>query len=265
MLREAWDGRKLQILTRNDPESATDAHISMIGHITAIELRHKMNDCESFNGFGNRILWVCSRRSRELPFGGEVAEHDLEELGHHLHSLIGQARRVTRVPLLDATRARWPDEYHRLAADRPGLFGALTSRAEAQVMRLALLYTLLDGKEAIDSKHLEAGLEVWRYCEDSVRYLFGDASGDATADRILDALLDRPEGMGRNEISDIVFKRNKSSREITRGLEVLKAHGRAQVEPLLSKGRTEERWYATGQTSPSRANERNEVPQPSRG
>jgi hypothetical protein len=34
-LRSAWDGRPLQILTRTAPARATDAHISVIGHITA--------------------------------------------------------------------------------------------------------------------------------------------------------------------------------------------------------------------------------------
>jgi hypothetical protein len=34
-LRSAWDGRPLAILTRTAPARATDAHISVIGHITA--------------------------------------------------------------------------------------------------------------------------------------------------------------------------------------------------------------------------------------
>ena len=38
-LRSAWDGRPLAILTRTAPARATDAHISVIGHITQTELR----------------------------------------------------------------------------------------------------------------------------------------------------------------------------------------------------------------------------------
>src|SRR3954471_16558445 len=36
-LRTAWDGRPLAILTRSAPARATDAHIALIGHITATD------------------------------------------------------------------------------------------------------------------------------------------------------------------------------------------------------------------------------------
>jgi hypothetical protein len=39
-VRSAWDGRPLAILTRTAPTRAADAHISIIGHITATELQH---------------------------------------------------------------------------------------------------------------------------------------------------------------------------------------------------------------------------------
>ena len=53
-LRSAWDGRPLQILTRTAPARATGAHISVIGHITATELRHHVNAVELANGLLNR-------------------------------------------------------------------------------------------------------------------------------------------------------------------------------------------------------------------
>ena len=36
MLRCAWDGRPLQLLTRTAPARASHAHISVIGHITSV-------------------------------------------------------------------------------------------------------------------------------------------------------------------------------------------------------------------------------------
>ena len=44
-------------------------------------------------------------------------------------------------------------------------------------MRLAAIYALLDGTDKIALAHLKAGLEVWRYCEDSAAYVFGTALG----------------------------------------------------------------------------------------
>src|SRR5438309_1857285 len=55
--------------------------------------------------------------------------------------------------------------------------GAMTSRAEAQVMRLAMIYALLDCSEAIRVEHLEAALAVWQYAEASVNHVFGGSAG----------------------------------------------------------------------------------------
>ncbi len=54
VLRSAWDGRPLALLTRTAPAKATDAHIAVIGHITATELRHHTHHVELANGFLNR-------------------------------------------------------------------------------------------------------------------------------------------------------------------------------------------------------------------
>ena len=42
-LRNAWDNGNLRILTKNSPAVATDAHVSVIGHITADELRRYLD------------------------------------------------------------------------------------------------------------------------------------------------------------------------------------------------------------------------------
>ncbi len=38
IIRQAWDTGNLQVKTRNNPNRATGAHISIIGHITKDEL-----------------------------------------------------------------------------------------------------------------------------------------------------------------------------------------------------------------------------------
>jgi hypothetical protein len=64
-LRSAWDGRPLALLTRTAPARATDAHISIIGHITATELRHHTTRVELANGFLNRFVLASVRRVRK--------------------------------------------------------------------------------------------------------------------------------------------------------------------------------------------------------
>ena len=58
------------MLTRNSPLRATEAHLALIGHITAEELRHCSTTLSIANGFLNRFLFVACRRMQLLPDGG---------------------------------------------------------------------------------------------------------------------------------------------------------------------------------------------------
>lgn len=58
IIRQAWDGGPLRTLTKNSPAKATNAHISIIGHITKNELCRYLSETEAGNGFGNRFLWL---------------------------------------------------------------------------------------------------------------------------------------------------------------------------------------------------------------
>jgi hypothetical protein len=69
-------------------------------------------------------------------------------------------------------------------------------------MRLSCLYALLDASEEVRAEHLRAGLAVWQYCENSARFIFGDALGDATADEILREVRNHADGMSRNDIRE---------------------------------------------------------------
>jgi hypothetical protein len=64
-----------------------------------------------------------------------------------------------------AAEERWEAIYTTLAVEQPELLGAITARAEAQVLRLSCLYALLDKTDTVDVPHLEAAYALWRYCE----------------------------------------------------------------------------------------------------
>ena len=68
IIRKAWDGGKLETLTKSSQLCATSPHISIIGHITTEELRARLTRTDSANGFANRFLFVLVKRSKELPF-----------------------------------------------------------------------------------------------------------------------------------------------------------------------------------------------------
>jgi hypothetical protein len=112
-----------------------------------------------------------------LPFGGEKL--DYSNIQHRLKSAIAHARRAEEVPFDGEARKVWEAVYPDLAHPPGGLFGNVTARAEAQVRRLACLYALLDESSFVEVKHLQRQVsQAWKYCANSCRAIFGDATGD---------------------------------------------------------------------------------------
>ncbi len=241
VIRQAWDGQDLRTLTKTSTARATGPHISIIGHITADELRRYLNATETANGFGNRFLWAVVRRSRELPHGGQPVAFG--PLVPRLVAAIDTARRTLELRRDEPANRLWEAVYGPLSTGRAGMLGALTARAEAQVTRLSCLYALADASAVIRLAHLQAALTLWQYCFASAVFLFGDRIGDPAADAILAELRRRaPERMTKTEISGI-FHRNKDKSAINRALEILVEQRRARVEfDRAGDGRPVEWW-----------------------
>ena len=243
VMRDAWDRGDLSTLAKNSPVRVTGAHISWIGQITRDELLYEFSANEGSNGFANRFLWVCARRSRELPFGGQVDRGKLAGLSAELSTALKFARAGRKIRFSKQARELWAKKYHNLSAGRPGLLGAIVSRAEPQVLRLAMAYPLLDCSSLLTRRHLRAALAVWKYCEDSARYIFGDKFGNPVVDRILARLRKNRNGLTRTEIREI-FSRNRSESEISNALRVLVEYGLARCVRKETGGRPSKRWFA---------------------
>ena len=202
-LRSAWDGRPLALLTRTAPARATEAHISIIGHITQTELRRHTTTVEIANGFLNRFIFAAVRRVRLLPEGGDPDPLKGTGLGRYLTSVLKHAHTAGKVTLTPDARELWWQLYPQLTQPADGLLGQLTARAEAHVIRLALLYALLDGQKTIQPEHLHAALALWDYAERSAAWALGQATGDPLAEHIHAALARSPDGLTRTQIRDL--------------------------------------------------------------
>jgi hypothetical protein len=242
VVRQAWDGTTLQIMSRQSPFVATGAHISIVGHITRSELIRELKRADGASGFGNRFLWACVRRSKELPEGGCVPESDLERLANSLKQALEHSRSVEQLRRNEEARALWHLIYKELSDGKQGLFGAIVSRGEAQVMRMACLYALLDRSAEVRPEHLKAAMAVWKYCEDSARYIFGGALGDPLADALLSKLEAAPDGLTRTELS-AVCGHNRTAAAINQALGVLAENGLATAKIVQTDGRPAQRWF----------------------
>jgi hypothetical protein len=248
LLRSAWDSGDLRSLGGIHPIQATCTHISMIAHITGRELAENLHPTEAHNGFANRCLWTAVQRSQCLPEGGNLEAHELSALAAELRRALDWVGDAHALRLVRDEQARdlWHDVYPVLSQVHPGQYGAATSRAEAQVLRLSAIYAVLDCTPIIGLPHLQAALAVWDYCSRSAALLFGTSTGDHTADRILEAINASPGGfLSRSQMSAL-FHGHLSSSRIEAALEQLVSVGAIfQSSTQPSGGRPSTRWSAT--------------------
>jgi Bifunctional DNA primase/polymerase, N-terminal/Protein of unknown function (DUF3987) len=183
-LRQAFDGDNLRTLTRKHNKlTATDPHIVVIGHITPREFGAAVDDSDLAGGSVNRLLICLSRRSRLNTRMGNIPGEVLADAG----KLFDKAQKIAqdrgRLEFTEGFWERWDRVYPDLNRDRPDC-GATdaTARAVTMVLRLSLLYALIDGKDAIDVDHLDAALALWGYCEHSASSCGGTVLGAGTVD-----------------------------------------------------------------------------------
>ena len=244
-LRSAWDSGHLRTLAKNMPAKATAAHVSVIGHITAEELRRALSEADSFNGFANRFLWLAVKRSKLLPEGGR--DLDLTGFARRLSEATALGREVERMQRSNAAAGLWRKVYPDLAGDGVnGMFGAVTSRAEAQVLRLSMIYALISGSATIDEPHLSAALALWSYCRESARLVFGNVSCDPLAEKVAEIIRQRP-GVTRRDLHR-TFGNNIKGAALLNALVTLRDSGRAKVEKVETGGRPAEHWFPTEST-----------------
>ncbi len=184
VIRQAWDDGNLGVLTRNDPLQVHGSHISILGHITNDELKKCLTDTHKASGLANRFLFVLVERSKVLPSAPTPPEQVVTSLAEKLAAAVRYAKNVGPMTRDVDAEKLWGEVYGALSDGRPGLVGAILNRAEAQVLRLSMIYALLDSSAVIGAPHLEAALALWDYSERSVHLIFGGSTGDSLADRI---------------------------------------------------------------------------------
>jgi hypothetical protein len=214
IIRQAWDTGTLSNLTKGNHMKATDAHMSILAHITKPELRRLMSGVDASNGFSNRFLWGFSSRTKLLPDGGNIHPEEFYDEISIIKKNIGVIHDAGSFQVHrneEATRY-WHEIYPDLTSARVGRWGSSTSRGAPQVVRISLIFCLLDGKKTIELPHLKAAKAVWDYCCSSARWAFEDFQFSPNATKLIAAL--SHESMTIADISQKVFLRNLSKMEI---------------------------------------------------
>jgi hypothetical protein len=250
VLRNAWDGRKvLAAKGKNDPCKATGGHVSLIAHITPRELRKRLSDIDMTNGFANRIIWIAVAGIGDVPIPPRIDwrtqhPHLLQDLGDIITNF--QTRPASGMDWSSEARILW-NQYHRNQKNRKfsGLIEPILRRSIAHVLRLSMIYAILDNSNLIGTDHLQAAMAVIDYSERSIQWCFGQKTGDQKADQIFWELERTPEGLTKTEIFKIC--RHHTATELNMKLAILRDSGLADLsfERTSHSDKPIERWYST--------------------
>lgn len=195
VLRESFDSGDLSTLTRSNPLRVKGAHICITGHITPEELRERFDQIEMVNGFGNRFLWFVVKSEKVLPFCNPIPNSACQPLASRLKAIAGY--RTVRVALAPEAQSLWRTLYANMREDQPGFAGMLTARSYCFLLRIALIYCLVDPATKIlapiiQPAHINAALAVCQFSEESVKSLFAGRSATGLRGRVLELLAKGP-------------------------------------------------------------------------
>jgi Bifunctional DNA primase/polymerase, N-terminal/Protein of unknown function (DUF3987) len=214
VLRDGWDGKTLRNLVKGKSRDGlsnsaicTEPHLSISGDTTRSELVAKMPSGAADNGFGNRFLYCYVYRTKLCPNGGPQLAWGPEIT--RLYEAIQWARELTYVPLTKSASKVWTRMYMELDEPKnklPGLAGAMIARSAAHIRRLALIYTLLDEYDVVETRHLQAAKKMWDYCQESAKFIFTGTTADQ--DRII-GFVRRNREVTVPQITQEVFHKHK--------------------------------------------------------
>jgi len=246
ILREGWDGGMLENNVRTNPSKVRSPHVSLISAVTPQEVQSYFSATEMANGFANRFLWCMSRRSKNLPEGGgSMKIHDdlLDGIVVAKNALRNAAYPVEFYRDREA-QALWAETYARAVADRPGMYGTMSSRSTQHMIRLQVILAVADqsyrvvGRKdmerdgetrprdilegTITAEHVRAARGIWRYCAASLRYLWGTTAANPLADMIYQELSEKKADMTTTEIHAL-FGNRESAVKIREALKLLQA------------------------------------------
>lgn len=248
VLRQGWDGGRLDSLAKNEPMTATGAHISLISHVTPEDLARYMSATDAANGLAGRFLWFAVRRSKVVPPIGAPKARTADVALELSTAFEWADSHGWSSPMeWEADAAAMFNEAYLAEQEKhvSGLLGCILTRRESHIARLALIYAVLDRRWAIGVEHVQAATAVWDYCSESAKYIFGDHLGDPQAEKVLAYLKQAGDG-GRSkaEIVHNVFHRHIKAEALVRILATLERQGMVTRSRRETGGRPAEIWTA---------------------
>lgn len=256
-IRNLWDGRDIEPLTKTSQLTATRPHVVIIGHITGHELREKSTENDAANGLMNRFMILHVHRPKLMPLPEPTPEDVLDSLAARVASAVDFATKgdphgnnTHEIVMTAAAKDLWCALYPRITRDLDGKAGSLMARSETYARMLAMVFCLMDRRSEIRQRDVYAALAWIEYWHQSITYIFltGDDEPemDAFTTTVLDLVAAHP-GIKLSELQEHWHR--KRIPEVKASLEKLLNLAPPVIEMRKdgnTGGRTAQRFYPVG-------------------
>ena len=240
ILRGLWDNGNAEPLVKNNRYRVTGGHPCVIGHITGKELTMLLTENEKHNGLANRVLWVLCERKKVVPDPKPTSKAVLEDMAQ---ALVDSRNAVLKHGVYELSLSAWEywkNLYPLVSKDYAGTVGAVTTRAEAMIPRIALIFAVIAGHDFVEPEDLESAAAVWGYCLDSANRLFFDGGvEDPKQRKVIEALKNAPDGMTTTDIRNKVLGGHGGAKTL---LETMAKDGLILRKMVTTSGRPKEVW-----------------------
>jgi hypothetical protein len=244
VLMQAWDGRHLAVMTKNNPVDCDCAHVSLVGQINYPILRKLFTEAHVDGGLANRVMWVHTVRSKYIAKRINM-NHVAEEIAFTVAELAGGVEFGLKgvdpiVPIMLTAEAEklWDENglYVKLNLPRSGIYGAATERRAQIVTRVAMLLAVLDCRQSIDVCHLHAAEAFWDYCDRTAAHVWGSPKEDGNMKRFLEFMEGTKAALTRTEINRKLWAGRCKSEVLDDLLDRAVATGQVVYRPPDSPG-----------------------------
>jgi len=255
-IRNLWDGRDIEPLTKTSQTKATNPHGVIIGHITGHEMVERSTENDTANGFLNRFVMLHVHRPKLVPLPEPTPGDVLDDLAERLADAVDFATQgdphgnnTHEVRMSSQARDCWVEMYPQITQDRDGLAGSLMARSEVYARMLAMIFALLDKRDVIEPGDLLTALAWVEYWRQSIEFVWREGEHQTELDdftkAVLSTVLAKP-GISLTQLQE-AWHRNRI-KEVKAALETLLNLAPPLIEMRPERkggGRPAHRYYPT--------------------
>jgi DNA replicative helicase MCM subunit Mcm2 (Cdc46/Mcm family) len=210
-------------------------HLVVVGQMTPSAFRSGVDNLSLANGFMNRFIPILVARPHLIPWPGETSKRSRDLLGDLIHRCAHAPKGILRLsPKARRIYEQWYLTREKRREHLPEKVAQLTARGNANVIRLAVIYALLQGSLTIRTQEIRAAIAIIEYADASANFLL--ATGKVGLEAKITKILESKSPLSRDELHRALGGHN-TKEELNRALNALEEAGIIKTTTEQTRGR----------------------------